>query len=150
MMLYLSDTENEESPQQDASTVWELVLYSEDMEDVGEYEFKVVVELANYPTSTPAVAEFSVIVDPCLVESLEPPADLSVTYYVTSTSELSTIQYNFAQSPCTYSGTYTATMTEGELGENEFFPSFLTQYETEPVMTIFSRDLENDIGNYTI
>ena len=67
MMLYLSDTENEESPQQDASTIWELVLYSENMEDVGEYEFKVVVELANYPTSTPAVAKFSVTVEPCLI-----------------------------------------------------------------------------------
>ena len=39
MMLYLNYTENEANPQQDASSVWELVLYSEDMEDVGEYEF---------------------------------------------------------------------------------------------------------------
>ena len=149
MRLYLNETDNEDSPLQDASTVWELVLYTEDVLMRGEYEFLVYIELADYPTATPAVAEFLVSVDPCIVTSLEPPADLDVTYIISPEAELSTIEYNFAQSPCAYAGTYTATMTEGDLDWNVPFPTFLTQYEDEGVMTIYSRD-ELHVGNYTI
>ena len=140
MKLYLNETDNEDSPYSDASTVWELVLYTEDVLDRGEYEFLVYIELADYPTATPAIAEFLVSVDPCIVTSLVPPADLDVTYIISPEAELSTIEYNFAQSPCAYDGVYTATMTEGDLDWNVLFPSFLTQYEDEGVMTIYSRD----------
>ena len=40
-------------------------------------------------------------------------------------------------------------MTEGELDWNVLFPPFIEQYETQSVMTIYSRDT-NDYGNYTI
>ena len=39
MKLYLNETENEDNPMQDPSSVWELVLYTEDVLDRGELEF---------------------------------------------------------------------------------------------------------------
>lgn len=57
-------------------------------------------------------------IDPCNVTSFEPPADLNVTYYISAEAELSTIEFNFAQSPCSYGGVYTYEMTEGELDWN--------------------------------
>ena len=40
-------------------------------------------------------------------------------------------------------------MTGGNFDWNVQFPPFLNQYETQPVLTIYSRD-KNDYGNYTI
>lgn len=94
--LLLNETDNESNPYMDPSTVFELVVYSDTMRYRGEYEFLVHIELADYPTATPAVAEFLVSVDPCIVQSLVPPADLNVTYVVHPEAELMTIEYNFA------------------------------------------------------
>ena len=131
MMLYFNTTDAEDDDiYQDDSTTWELVLSSNDTLDRGEYNFLVYLALVDYPTSTPAVAEFLVSVDPCNVTSFEPPADLNVTYYISAEAELSTIEFNFAQSPCSYDGIYTYEMTEGDLDWNVQFPTFLTTYET--------------------
>ena len=96
MNLLMSHIENEADPLKYPSTVWQLVLYTEDILTTGEYQFQVVIELANYPTSTPAIADFAVIIDPCIVTELTAPADLNVTYWISPEAEMSTIEYNFA------------------------------------------------------
>ena len=56
----------------------------------------MVIELADYPTATPAIADFWVLIDPCIVTVLSSPADLNVTYWISPEAEMSTIDYNFA------------------------------------------------------
>lgn len=149
MMLYLNSTSNLPAPYSDPSSKFQLVLFTKNIQDSGEYDFLVYIELADYPTATPAVAEFLVTVEPCIVTSLQPPGDLNVTYTVSPMAQLKTIRYSFAQSPCSYSGTYTANITEGYFNAYLPFPTFIKQFESEPTMTVLSQDMTH-VGNYTI
>lgn len=93
-----------------------------------EYSLTLVVELIDWPTSTPSVTDFRVTINPCEVTSFEAPGDLNITYPLNVNSTLMTIEYNFAQAPCYYGGTYSARMTEGELDLYTLFPTFVTVY----------------------
>lgn len=89
----------------------------------------LTVELADWPTSTPSTTDFKVTINPCEVTSFEAPGDLNITYPLNVNSTLMTVEYNFAQAPCSYEGTYSAKFTNGTLEMYDLFPTFITVYE---------------------
>ena len=107
-------------------TIYRFVLNAESQDYWNQYSFTLVVELPDWPTSTPAVTQFTVTINPCKVTSFEAPSALNVTYPLSLYSNQMTVEYSFAQAPCTYGGTYSASMTNGTLA-NQYvlFPPFV-------------------------
>ena len=106
------------TPLRSGGTTFEFQLATSEAFERGEYSFTLHVELKDYPTSTPAKTTFLTAIDPCIITSLQAPANLNVTYLIEDPAVQQTVQFNFAQSPCAYGGTYTARMVEGTLPSN--------------------------------
>lgn len=86
------------------------------------------------------------VIDPCEVVLFDPPADLDVTYTIEPESTLMAIEYNFAQSPCSYTGTYRASLLVAN-ERSTTLPSFITAYKDKPLLTVYTIDWDN-VGTY--
>ena len=62
-----------------ASDCRNLILYTDDRDDIGTHDLTMKVELLDYPDATPIEVVFSVIIeDPCLYTVLLSPGDQPV------------------------------------------------------------------------
>lgn len=90
---------------------------------------------------------FDFVIDPCEVVWLGAPADLDATYTIQQETTLMAIEYNFAQSPCSYGGTYRATLETS--GGQSTLPTFIKAFREKPLLTVYTVDV-TDAGEYQI
>jgi hypothetical protein len=116
--------------------------------DLGLYQYAVVIELEDYPstTYTDIITEkknFEVRINPCKITTLTAGSYTSKVEYIVGNRRKS-VPFTFTQAPCAYDGTYTMTYQSGATA-----PSFVTQLERFPIFDMYTVD-ENHVGNYTM
>ena len=86
---------------------------------------------------------FDVIINPCLVTTLETQAvPVEVEYIVGNIQKA--VSFSMTQAPCSYDASYT--LVDKNTGSE---PSFIEQLERFPIFNIYTTN-ENDVGNYTM
>jgi hypothetical protein len=120
--------------------------------DLGRYEYAIIIEMEDYPstlfsTDYPSVVReeklFEVKINPCLVSTLEVASYFEKVEYIVGNRQKS-IAYTFGQEPCDYLGTYTIKDEDGSDA-----PDFINQLERYPIFDIYTES-EDHVGNYTL
>ena len=122
--------------------------------DLGKYHYGLVIEMADYPSTlidssstwsgvTPTTERFDVIINPCLVTSLDTAVIPEKVEYIVGDTQKS-VSYSYTQYPCSYDATYSILEDNGTTA-----PDFIEQLERYPIMSIYTVD-EDNVGNYTI